>query len=71
MSKLFSSSLIQYIFQECYFHLHNCIDFFSVVNLVEGIDVPVIEAKIAYYQKENAEQIMNAQARKVCQMMNA
>jgi len=40
--------------------------FFSpVVNLVEGIDVPAIEAKIAHYQKENAEQIMNAQARKV------
>lgn len=35
-----------------------------IVNLVEGIDVPAIEAKIAYYQKENAEQIMNAQARK-------
>ncbi|KAI3754524.1 hypothetical protein L1987_54311 [Smallanthus sonchifolius] len=34
------------------------------VNLVEGIDVPAIEAKIAQYQKENAEQIMNAHARK-------
>ncbi|XP_058207020.1 uncharacterized protein LOC131320350 isoform X3 [Rhododendron vialii] len=34
------------------------------VNLVEGIDVPIIEAYIARYQKENAEQIMNAQARK-------
>ncbi|KAE9464297.1 hypothetical protein C3L33_03795, partial [Rhododendron williamsianum] len=34
------------------------------VNLVEGIDVPIIEAYIAQYQKENAEQIMNAQARK-------
>ncbi|KAH7853718.1 hypothetical protein Vadar_005896 [Vaccinium darrowii] len=34
------------------------------VNLVEGIDVPIIEASIARYQKENAEQIMNAQARK-------
>ncbi|GFY80978.1 cyclin-dependent kinase-activating kinase assembly factor-related [Actinidia rufa] len=34
------------------------------VNLIEGIDVPAIEAKIAQYQKENAEQIMNAQARK-------
>lgn len=33
-------------------------------NLIEGINVPVIEAKIAEYEKENAEQIMNAQARK-------
>ncbi|KAA8535420.1 hypothetical protein F0562_030439 [Nyssa sinensis] len=33
-------------------------------NLIEGIDVPAIEAKIAQYQKENAEQIMNAHARK-------
>ncbi|XP_058185911.1 uncharacterized protein LOC131303127 isoform X2 [Rhododendron vialii] len=33
-------------------------------NLIEGIDVPAIEAKIAQYQKENAEQIINAQARK-------
>ncbi|KAL8482538.1 hypothetical protein ACS0TY_028637 [Phlomoides rotata] len=33
-------------------------------NLVEGIDVPAIEARIAQYQRENAEQIMNAQARK-------
>ncbi|KAK3027194.1 hypothetical protein RJ639_040365 [Escallonia herrerae] len=35
-----------------------------IVDLVEGNDVPFIEAKIAQYQKENAEQIMNAQARK-------
>ncbi|KAI3464366.1 hypothetical protein Pfo_021029 [Paulownia fortunei] len=35
-----------------------------IVNLVEGIDVPAIEARIAQYQRENAEQIMNAQARK-------
>ncbi|XP_051123824.1 uncharacterized protein LOC127246457 isoform X2 [Andrographis paniculata] len=34
------------------------------VNLVEGIDVLAIEARIAQYQKENAEQIMIAQARK-------
>ncbi|XAR64608.1 hypothetical protein NMG60_11008355 [Bertholletia excelsa] len=33
-------------------------------NLIEGIDVPAIEAKIAQYQEENAEQIMIAQARK-------
>ncbi|KAJ8617366.1 hypothetical protein MRB53_013552 [Persea americana] len=33
-------------------------------NLVEGIDVAAIEAKIANYQEENAEQIINAQARK-------
>lgn len=37
----------------------------AVVNLVEGIDVPAIEARIAEYQRENAEQIMVAQARKV------
>lgn len=35
-----------------------------IFNLIEGIDVPVIEAKIAQYQKENAEQIINSQARK-------
>lgn len=35
-----------------------------IVNLIEGIDVPAIEAKIADYQRENAEQIMIAQARK-------
>lgn len=37
----------------------------AVCDLVEGIDVPAIEARIAEYQKENAEQIMIAQARKV------
>ncbi|KAL2538860.1 CDK-activating kinase assembly factor-related [Forsythia ovata] len=35
-----------------------------ICNLIEGVDVPAIEAKIAEYQKENAEQIMNAHARK-------
>ncbi|KAL8152483.1 hypothetical protein V2J09_010243 [Rumex salicifolius] len=35
-----------------------------ICNLVDGIDVPAIEAKIAQYEKENAEQIMNARARK-------
>ncbi|CAL5376397.1 unnamed protein product [Camellia sinensis] len=35
-----------------------------IFNLVEGIDVPAIEEKIVEYEKENAEQIMNAQARK-------
>ncbi|GMY35574.1 CDK-activating kinase assembly factor [Fagus crenata] len=33
-------------------------------NLIEGIDVPLIEAKIAQYQEENAEQIMINRARK-------
>uniref|UniRef100_A0A0D6R4C4 MAT1 centre domain-containing protein n=1 Tax=Araucaria cunninghamii TaxID=56994 RepID=A0A0D6R4C4_ARACU len=33
-------------------------------KLVEGIDVPAIEAKIAKYQEENAEQIINNRARK-------
>ncbi|CAN4081161.1 unnamed protein product [Withania somnifera] len=35
-----------------------------IFNLIEGIDVPAIEARIAQYQRENAEQIMIAQARK-------
>ncbi|CAA3030570.1 CDK-activating kinase assembly factor MAT1 [Olea europaea subsp. europaea] len=35
-----------------------------IFNLIEGVDVPAIEAKIAEYQRENAEQIMNAHARK-------
>ncbi|WMV26739.1 hypothetical protein MTR67_020124 [Solanum verrucosum] len=35
-----------------------------IFNLIEGIDVPAFEAKIAQYQRENAEQIMIAQARK-------
>ncbi|KAL6525259.1 hypothetical protein OROMI_030852 [Orobanche minor] len=35
-----------------------------IISLVDGIDVPAIEARIAQYQRENAEQIMNAQARK-------
>ncbi|KAK7252558.1 hypothetical protein RIF29_36598 [Crotalaria pallida] len=33
-------------------------------NLIEGIDVAAIEAKIAKYQEENAEQIMINRARK-------
>ncbi|OIV92938.1 hypothetical protein TanjilG_20600 [Lupinus angustifolius] len=33
-------------------------------NLIEGIDVAAIEAKIAIYQEENAEQIMINRARK-------
>ncbi|XP_008802056.1 uncharacterized protein LOC103716008 [Phoenix dactylifera] len=33
-------------------------------NLIEGIDVAAIEAKIAKYQEENAEQIINSRARK-------
>uniref|UniRef100_A0A1D1ZFA1 CDK-activating kinase assembly factor MAT1 n=1 Tax=Anthurium amnicola TaxID=1678845 RepID=A0A1D1ZFA1_9ARAE len=33
-------------------------------NLIEGIDVPAIEAKIAKYQEENAEQIINSRARR-------
>lgn len=35
-----------------------------IFNLIEGNDVPAIEAKIAHYQRENAEQIMMAHARK-------
>lgn len=33
-------------------------------NLIEGIDVPAIEAKIAQYERENAEQIIISRARK-------
>ncbi|XP_010040840.2 uncharacterized protein LOC104429702 [Eucalyptus grandis] len=33
-------------------------------NLIEGVDVPTIEAKIAKYQEENAEQIMINRAKK-------
>ncbi|XP_078432795.1 cyclin-dependent kinase-activating kinase assembly factor-related / CDK-activating kinase assembly factor-like protein [Wolffia australiana] len=33
-------------------------------NLIEGIDVPAIEAKIAQYQIENAEQIIISRARR-------
>ncbi|KAG6537283.1 uncharacterized protein LOC122032566 [Zingiber officinale] len=33
-------------------------------NLIDGIDVAAIEAKIAKYQEENAEQIVNSRARK-------
>ncbi|KAG0461093.1 hypothetical protein HPP92_021390 [Vanilla planifolia] len=33
-------------------------------NLIDGIDVALIEAKIAKYQEENAEQIIIARARK-------
>ncbi|GMH23284.1 hypothetical protein Nepgr_025127 [Nepenthes gracilis] len=33
-------------------------------NLIEGIDVPAIEAKIAKYERENYDQIMNDRARK-------
>lgn len=33
-------------------------------NLIEGIDVAAIEAKITKYEQENVEQIINARARK-------
>ncbi|KAJ8456008.1 hypothetical protein OPV22_034924 [Ensete ventricosum] len=33
-------------------------------NLIEGIDVAAIEAEIAKHQEENADQIINARARK-------
>lgn len=39
--------------------------YFAAFNLIEGIDVQAIEAKIARYQEENAEQIMINRARKV------
>ncbi|KAF9615598.1 hypothetical protein IFM89_024687 [Coptis chinensis] len=33
-------------------------------NLIEGINVPAIETRIAKYQEENGDQIMNARARR-------
>ncbi|XP_011626377.1 uncharacterized protein LOC18442485 isoform X8 [Amborella trichopoda] len=36
----------------------------EVEDMMEGIDIPAIEAKIAKYQEENAEQIINSRARK-------
>ena len=40
----------------------------AVFNLIEGVDVQAIEEKIKQYQKENAEQIIVNQARKVFQL---
>ncbi|XP_050108377.1 uncharacterized protein LOC126587377 [Malus sylvestris] len=40
---------------------------FLAFNLMEGINVHAIEAKIAKYQEENAEQIMINKARKIVQ----
>jgi FMN-dependent NADH-azoreductase len=37
----------------------------AAFNLIEGIDVAAIEARIAKYQEENSEQIMINRARKV------
>lgn len=54
----------------CHSKFENKIDriaFVKAANLIEGIDVPTIEAKIARYQEENAEQIMINRARKVHQ----
>jgi hypothetical protein len=38
---------------------------FEAFNLIEGIDVEAIEAKIARYEKENAEQIYLSRAKRV------
>ena len=42
---------------------------FQAFNLIEGIDVEEIEAKIARYQQENAEQIYLSRAKRVCFVM--
>ena len=42
---------------------------FQAFNLIEGIDVEAIEAKIARYQQENAEQIYLSRAKRVCFVM--
>lgn len=39
---------------------------FEAFNLIEGIDVEAIEARIARYQQENAEQIYLSRAKRVC-----
>lgn len=44
-------------------------DSVAAFNLVEGVDVPAIEAKIAQYQEENAEQIMINRAHKVLEKL--
>lgn len=41
---------------------------FAAFNLIEGINVPAIEAKIAKYQNENSEQITINRARKVLEI---
>jgi hypothetical protein len=43
----------------------------AAFNLIEGIDVAAIEARIAKYQEENAEQIMINRARKVLLMVSS
>lgn len=43
--------------------------YIAAFNLIEGIDVQAIEAKIARYQEENAEQIMVNRARKVSSLL--
>ncbi|KAF5197353.1 Cdk-activating kinase assembly factor mat1 [Thalictrum thalictroides] len=40
-------------------------------NLIEGIEVAAIDAKISKYQEENAEQIINARARKAEDLASA
>ena len=54
-----------FLFEE-YLCMHK-LPFLSLAafNLIEGIDAPAIEEKIAKYQEENAEQIMVNRARKV------
>lgn len=44
-------------------------DSVAAFDLIEGINVPAIEAKIAQYQEENAEQIMINRARKVLEKL--
>lgn len=40
--------------------------FFQAFNLIEGINVEEIDAKIARYESENAEQIFLSRAKRVC-----
>ncbi|RWW03030.1 hypothetical protein BHE74_00013861, partial [Ensete ventricosum] len=45
-------------------YLEEVEDMSESYNLIEGIDVAAIEAEIAKHQEENADQIINARARK-------
>ncbi|KAJ6854030.1 RNA polymerase II transcription factor B subunit 3 [Iris pallida] len=45
--------------------------YFVAFNLIEGNDVAAIEAKIARYQEENADQIINSRARRAEELVAA
>ena len=67
MSKLYVSCLhVFHLLNFCFIEkISISFSAFAAFNLIEGIDVAAIEAKIAKYQEENAEQIMINRAQKV------